>query len=202
MSPPISIPVAAIVAVLKSYPVAQIDLHEENRDEHINIMGQAIHYAGDRAACIGIEGPCKRIAEPLQVVAELIVQAERESALASNVWSDECKPWECDPSKYRANGVVVIVHKARSPWQLHQNGWSAERWEVIRGPSLFATSQAAWESAKMFAGGHGRCKSTAGAFAALADGHSCTSKQSEDRAAEVERVKVRLMQIVRETNVR
>ena len=187
---------SAILAVLLDEPMAAVDIDEPYREDRIGIMATSINYAGNRAACVGVEGKCLKIGEPIDMSAKLIVQAKRESALASNVHRGECRRFECDPVKYHG----VTIFRARSPWQLHRNGMSDEKWASIQGATLVATSAAAWETAKMFAGGTAMCHSTAGAFGLLATGHECTSKQSTSRAAEVERVKARLWALTHEVS--
>jgi hypothetical protein len=194
----------AILTILASLPVPKVDAHEANRIERLNIISAAIASSAERATCsgeyIGIE--CKAIAsEPTQVAAELIVMADRESNLASNVMDDQCGIHQCDPVQYTVAGKMVIRHRARSLWQLHRKPiWSDAKWESLSGASAFAVTAAAWEATKLMAGGHGVCKTTEGAFARYAGDPSCHRKSSAGRAAATVKVKAMLWALTHEGN--
>jgi len=158
-----------IAIILSQLPVPVIDRHEPDRERRLQSIAIAIERASERATCTGAFAleTCRPIASSAtRVAAELIVLAAAETDLRRNVHADECGPHECDASRYRVRGVIHIEHKARSLWQLHRApSWSLEKWESLAGLSQEATNAAAWEAAKFMAGGHGACKTTAGAFA-------------------------------------
>lgn len=190
---------AAILLLLKSFAVPPIDAHEVNRESRLGTIAVAVWDAARHATC---KGPfavpeCKPIArDEFQVAAELIGKGKFESDYRSNVGADRCGPHQCDAVRFRVKGQVVIMHRARSYWQMQKPPtWTAERWESIRGDSLQATTNAAWEAAKLLAGYRGMCGGTTeGAMAGFATGRSCKHKDAARRARMVERYRWMLVQ--------
>lgn len=195
--------VASIAIVLTQLPVPKVDQAEPDRDRRLYSIAVAIDRAAERATCTGdyaVE-PCKPIASDAgQVAAELIVLANEETALRRNVHADHCLDHQCDPTRSRIKGVVYITHRARSLWQLHRAPiWTAEKWDGLAGLSQEATDNSAWEATKLMAGGHGACKTTAGAFAYYAGNRYCLHKSAEGRAARVVVMRGRLAKLMRQT---
>lgn len=58
---------------------------------------------------------------PRQWAALLLTIGFHESAFSLRIHAGDCKPKECDRGK------------ARSPWQLHQNNFNRESWELLVG---------------------------------------------------------------------
>ena len=167
--------ISAIGVVLSLLPVPAIDRAEPNRAQRLESIAIAISRASERATCMGeaASDTCKPIAaDASQVAAELIVIANEETALRSNVHSGHCLDFQCDPTKHHG----VVTHRARSLWQLHRpKVWSDSQWESILGSGQEATDAAAWTAAKILAGGHGVCHTTEGAVTFYAVGGNCHS---------------------------
>lgn len=190
--------VFAINTILSEAAVPPIDRNEVGRGDRLTRIAVAISRAADHATCSGdwaLVDRCKPIAaSPEQVAAELIAKAVFETDLRSNVHADNCAPHECDASRYVLQGKAIIIHNARSLWQLHKNGHDVGWWESIRGDSQAATDTAAWEAAKMLAGYRGLCHNgTVGAFAGFATGGKCTFRDAQKRADYAERIRWRLV---------
>lgn len=192
---------AIIFALLKTFAIPTIDAHEENRNERLQTIAAAVFASAERATCKGqfATPTCKPIAgDDFEVAAEVAGKANFETHLRSNVHADQCKPWECDPVRLRTRDHVIIYHRARSPWQLQRpKTWSNERWESIRGDSLEATTNAAWEATKLLQGYRGMCGGTTeGAFAGYASGsRKCKHKDAARRAHLAERYRAMLVAI-------
>lgn len=189
---------SAIAIVLASLPVPAVDREEEGRNERLQSVAIAINRATEHATCGGEfaeRESCKPIAgDPLQVAAELIVLADAETALRSNVHRGDCGPHQCDAKRYRLKGVVHIEHQARGLWQLHRAPtWTQQQWDGLAGTSQTATSNGAWTAAKLLAGYRGKCGGTRGAFAGYGNGGGCSHKDAEARAKRTDIVRIRLM---------
>ena len=193
----------SIGIVLSLLPVPKVDQSEQDRDKRLYSIAIGIDRAAERATCTGAYAgeTCRPIAsDPSLVAAELIVLANEETALRRNVHADACLAHQCDPTKQRVRGVVYIMHRARSLWQLHKAPiWSDAKWAALAGMSQEATDNSAWEATKLMAGGHGACKTTAGAFAYYAGNRWCLHKSAEGRAARVVAVRGRLLRLIQQT---
>ena len=194
--------VEAISIILTSLPVPKVDQDEPERIRRLQSIAISIARASNRATCreeFKAED-CKPIAGDVnELAAQLIVLANSESNLKRNVHADECGPHECDAVRYRLKGVVHIIHRARSLWQLHKApSWTDAHWQAISGTSQAATNLAAWDAAKLLAGGRGTCGSTAGSFASYATGGQCKHHEAQRRADKVVYFKARLQTLQRQ----
>lgn len=190
--------VQAIAIILSQLPVPAVDRDEVGRNERLMSIAVSIDRAAARATCTGdlrLVESCKPIASNReQVAAELIELADAETNLRSNVHRGECGPHQCDASRYRVAGRIVVIHRARSLWQLHRAPtWSDEKWDGLQGATQDATDSAAWEAAKFMAGYRTMCGGTIGSFAGFATGKHCEHKQAQHRAGRAESFRRRLV---------
>jgi hypothetical protein len=189
----------SIAIVLSQLLVPAIDRNEVNRNDRLTSIAIAESRAADRATCSGeFKGTgCTRIiASRTEAAAILTEWADAETALRSNVHRDECRKYECDPIRLRVKGGTIVMHLARSLWQLHRGSWTAERWVAISGATQQATDAAAWEAIKRFQLARGQCGGTIeGAFANLATGKSCMWWGAHERVLKAERIRVRLVKL-------
>ena len=188
----------AVLYLLQHAAVPVSDRNEVFRDERLQTVALSIGSAAEHAICKGVfeDETCKPIASDENLVAaSLTWLGEAETAMRSNVHRDECGPHQCDAVRIRTATGFMTVHLARGIWQMHRPPqWSSERWESIRGDSLEATTNAAWETAKMFEGYRGICGGTTqGAFAGYATGGHCSHPQAASRAARTEWLRVQIV---------
>jgi hypothetical protein len=188
----------SILIVIQMLPVPQIDKNEIDRELRLEKIAFAIARAAELATCKNefSPGDCKPIATDENLVAaELVWQSNAETALRSNVHRDKCSRYQCDAVRIRTASGFTVIHLARGLWQPHKPPrWSILRWDAIRGDSLEATSNAAWEAAKMIEGYRGMCGSTTrGAFAGYATGGKCSHPQAAGRAQRTEWVRARII---------
>ena len=188
----------SILIVIQMLPVPQIDKNEIDRELRLEKIAFAITRAAELATCKNEFSPadCKPIASDENLVAaELVWQSNAETALRSNVHRDECARYQCDAVRIRTARGFSVIHLARGLWQPHKPPrWSMLRWESIRGDSLEATSNAAWEAVKMIEGYRGMCGGTTqGAIAGYATGGHCSHPQAAGRAQRTEWVRARIV---------
>ena len=170
------------------------------RTERLEIIAKAIDYASARATCSGAFEEwvgCRPVwrGDRTSLAAALIVVAQNESNLALHVHQGRCKPKECDAIVDRnPQGERVVVHQARSLWQVHYSSLIREEWPNMAGTSLWATSDAAWASARMLAGHRSRCLTDTGMFGGYGTGGSCMSPSAQRRAAQTARVASQIRQ--------
>jgi hypothetical protein len=93
-------------------------------------------------------------------LAFLLAWGWHETKFSLRIAAGNCKPWECD------RGL------ARSPWQLHRNGMSAEQWALMQGSENIAHQ--AEEAARRARGMLAWCGSAEGAFRAMT-GRGCSA---------------------------
>jgi len=189
----------AVLVLLQKAAVPKCDTDEIDRDVRLQKIAFAIGRASELATCsnqFSVIG-CRSISSDDNLVAaELFWLAEAETAVRSNVHRDECSRYQCDAVRVRTATGFKIIHLARGLWQPHKPPrWSSLRWIAIRGDSLEATSNAAWEAAKMLEGYRGMCGGTRGAFAGYATGKRCSHPQAESRARNTERVRSELVRL-------
>ena len=189
----------ALLVLLQKAAVPKSDSNEVDRDVRLQKVAFAIGRASELATCTNEYSPvgCRKIASDENlVVAELYWLAEAETAVRSNVHRDECTRYQCDAVRVRTAAGFQTIHLARGLWQPHKPPrWTSARWESIRGDSLEATSNAAWEAAKMLEGYRGMCGGTRGAFAGYATGKHCSHPQAESRARMTERIRSELIRL-------
>ena len=138
--------------------------------------------------------------DPLQIAAEVYTQGLFESSYWYRVHLGECLDKECDPEWRRGfGGEKIIVHNARTPWQLHRApAWTQEYWDGLEGTDFEATSEGAWAAAKLLASSRRRCGgSIEGAFAGYATGGFCFHVQAHKRALATAVVRQRLAEYIR-----
>jgi hypothetical protein len=195
---------SAILAILSALPVPKIDAQEVNRIERLQVITNAIASAANRATCREefAVNKCKPIAaEREQVAAELIELIDAETNLRKNVHENRCLEHQCDPVRFRSKGVTLIRHLAHSLPQIHcAPSWSKERCAAIDGATLEATTAVMWEATKMLQGGHGVCKSTAGAFAYYAGSRTCAHKSAVRRAVATAKIRGKLWALTHEAS--
>ena len=191
----------SIAVILSQFAVPAVDRDEVNRNDRLTSIAIAVNRAAERATCTGdyTYDWCKPIAHDAnQVAAELTELAQAETDLRSNVHRDECGQHQCDAVRIRVKGTVLVMHRARSLWQLHRPpAWTAERWAAISGSTQQATDAAAWEAAKLLAGYRGMCRgTTADAFAGYGAGRCVKENESSrKRARATERIRLRIVQL-------
>lgn len=189
---------AAVLSLMQTFAVPAIDANEVNRTERLTTIATAVWTAAERATCTGqwrID-TCKPIAsDPFQVAAEVAGLANLETALRSNVHADRCGIHQCDAIRLPVKGGTVVIHRARSLWQLHRAPeWSATKWDSFSGDSLEATTAAAWQATMMLQGYRGTCHNgTIGAMAGYATGGRCHYRDAARRARMVEVYRVQLV---------
>lgn len=131
----------------------------------MNIIARAVSQAASRASCTGIysEAKCEPVwlGSETKLAALIVTKGWWESRFASNVHRGKCRPDQCDPMRVGK----VIIHKARSPWQLQRTGYSESMWANLVGAELKPTRNAAWVAAKILSEGKRRCRSYYGALA-------------------------------------
>lgn len=191
-----------LTVLLGLQPYYTDDEAPDARVERLTTIAKAIDYASARGTCSGafeewVE--CRPVwsGDQESLAAALIVVAQNESNLALHIHQGRCREHECDATIIRdAAGNRVRIHQARSMWQVHYCSLIREEWSNMNGTSLWATSDAAWASAKLLAGNRSRCKTTMGMFGGYGSGASCTSPGARSRAAQAERVasQIRLAQ--------
>ena len=71
----------------------------------------------------------------------------------------------------------------------------------MSGPSLFATSLAAWEAAKLLAGYRHRCGGASGSFSGYATGGMCAYKSANRRAEFSIKIRARIEQLMRSDEI-
>jgi len=187
----------ALLVLLQKAAVPKSDSNEVDRDVRLQKVAFAIGRASELATCTNEYSAvgCRKIASDENLVAaELYWLAQAETAVRSNVHRDECTRYQCDAVRVRTAEGFKTIHLARGLWQPHKPPrWSSARWESIRGDSLEATSNAAWEAAKMLEGYRGMCGGTRGAFAGYATGKRCSHPQAESRARMTEAIRLQLI---------
>lgn len=192
---------AAVLSLLQTFAVPAIDANESNRTERLTTIATAVWTASERATCTGQWSidTCKPIAgDPFQVAAEVAGLANFETNLRSNVHTDRCLERQCDAIRLRVKGGTVVIHRARSLWQLHRAPeWSSTKWDSFSGDSLEATTAAAWQATVMLQGYRGTCHNgTIGAMAGYATGGRCHYRDAARRARMVEMYRVQLVRFV------
>lgn len=192
----------SIAVVLSQLLVPLIDRNEVNRNDRLTSIAIAESRAADRATCSGDYRvkDCKRIAsDRVEVAAILTEWADAETALRSNVHAGNCLSYQCDPQEMWDGHKIAVQHKARGLWQLHRlAAWSNELWNMMHGTTQQATDAAAWEAIKRFQSARGQCGGTIeGGFANVATGKSCTWKGAHERAVKTEKVRLRLLKLMK-----
>lgn len=138
----------------------------------------------------------------------LVTMGYWESRFAKNVHEGKCKPKECDPAT--VNGV--LIHRARSPWQIQRTSFVKEgEWVGMVGTELRPTTIAARIATRVFVSSIKRCPSMYGALSGYAN-MGCTwdgianrykwlvkmeSKKEEDLKKDAEREKTKLEERLR-----
>lgn len=189
----------AIAVILSQFAIPPADRDEPNRNDRLTVIATSIARASWRATCTGefATAECKPIASDANMVAaELTELANSETALRSNVHRGDCGPHQCDATRLRTKDGVLVIHRARSLWQLHKAPtWSLAKWASLLGDTQQATDAAAWEATKLLAGYRGTCGGTDGAFAGYATGAKCTYRAAKSRAKRAENIRDRLVRL-------
>lgn len=153
-----------ILAMLMVFPPCYRDKNEPNRSERMATIASAIDDATARATCSEpFDVPdCSPMWSRSQreLAAMLVTKGWWESRFASNVHAGRCGPEECDAIRY--NGI--IVHRARSPWQLQRTSFTVDEWSKMVGTDIEATRHAAFAASKILSEGMVRCKTVQGAL--------------------------------------
>jgi hypothetical protein len=178
---------AWVLAALLSLPPAYADREEPGRDARLATISAAVAEVTARATCSEVYAlpQCSPIwnGDRRELAALLVAKGWWESRFARNVHEGRCRPDECDAVKWQG----VVIHRARSPWQLQRTAYSAPEWNSMVGIDYAATRSAAWAAAKVLAEGQRRCRSASGALAWYAAGR-CTWSGAKSRAATYEQL--------------
>ncbi|MBN1605553.1 MAG: hypothetical protein JW940_02915 [Polyangiaceae bacterium] len=154
----------------------------QEREARLATVAQAIDRASRKATCSDqvVEESCVPIwrGSRFDLAMLLVTEAYWESRLAKNVHEGKCRAYECDPYQSRHG---VLLHRARTLWQLQRSGPIAEDWDRMVGVDAESTTAAAWAATKLFSRAHQRCGSIAGAISLLAGGAKCTWSQTASR---------------------
>lgn len=116
--------------------------------------------AVDEATCTGSWAQaewCKPIwpaTQKMELAALLTTLGWWESRFSERVHKGRCAPYECDATKL-PNGVVI--HRARSPWQIQWSPLVREDWPYMTNDSPLATFHAARAAVKVLASQRGGC---------------------------------------------
>jgi hypothetical protein len=185
----------AILTVLMS--LQSVDPPTETLVERVDRMtniARAIEYAADRATCTRTFSgwtDCQPIylgpAEDIEV--PLISLGYQESGFLLRVHSGNCYTNECDAIRL-TNGA--IVHRARSPWQVHWNPSIKEEWQYMLGTDQWQTANAAWSAAVIYTKAFRRCRTVEGAVSGYAGWKTCRWPEAAKRVAFMDRVREKL----------
>ena len=150
-----------VLSMLLSLRPAYIDQNEVDRSARMAVLAYAIADVCYQATC---KAPYVAQCDPIwtgtdrELAAMLVTKGWWESRFASNVHAGKCKPDECDPKMYRG----VLIHTARSPWQLQRTSYAEALWDQLEGDSLEKTRNASWVAATILSEGRRRCRSDFG----------------------------------------
>jgi hypothetical protein len=173
----------ALLALMLSLPAPYGQKEDtQERKARLATVAQAIDDASRKATCADQEADesCERVwrGSRLDLAMLLLTQAYWESRLAKNVHEGKCKAYECDPYQSRHG---VLLHRARTLWQLQRSDPIAEDWDRMVGADAEATATAAWAATKLFSRAYQRCGSIPGAISLLAGGSRCSWSQTAQR---------------------
>ena len=173
----------ALLALMLTLPAPYGQKEDtQEREARLATVAQAIDRASRRATCADqqADGSCERVwrGSRFDLAILLLTQAYWESRLAKNVHEGKCKAYECDPYQSRHG---VLLHRARTLWQLQRSDPIAEDWDRMVGADAEATTTAAWAATKLFGRAHQRCGSIEGAISLLASGSRCSWSQAAHR---------------------
>lgn len=134
-----------ILAILLTFPPSVHDDETTSaRQERVEVIAEAISTAADGRS---------------DVAAFLIMKARRESRLALNIHSGNCRQDQCDGGK------------ARTLWQVWRlDSMTDEEWDSIVGTGLEETTNAAELAARLYVLKKNYCRGDLGAITAYATG--------------------------------
>jgi hypothetical protein len=172
-----------LLALMLSLPAPYGQKEEpEEREARLTTVAEAIDRASSKATCADQDADesCKPVwrGSRLDLAMLLLTEAYWESRLAKNVHEGKCRAYECDPYQSRHG---VLLHRARTLWQLQRSDPIAEDWDRMVGVDAESTTAAAWAATKLFSRAHQRCGSIAGAISLLAGGTRCSWSQTASR---------------------
>lgn len=159
-----------LLVVLLSLPGAYHDTETwQERSARMETVARAVDVASSRATCSAAYNvpECNRqwLGSKKDLALLLVTKGWWESRFAQNVHEGRCRPFECDAIKI--NGV--IVHLARTPWQLQKTSFvRLGEWDDMVGTDFNATSTAAWVAIRVMASSYRRCRGIPGAISGYA----------------------------------
>lgn len=148
---------ASILAELLRQPRHFTDTESaEARAARLGVISLSIDRATKRAACEGEPEICKPIFSDRPTLAALLIaKGKFETGFSELVHTGQCnlmpKGMRCDADR---SGVA----RAHGPWQQWQSSvFPASEWDEMNSATQAATDLAAWNAAKLLAGGTKRC---------------------------------------------
>ncbi len=191
---------AILLVLLGLRPNAGDHESEAERSERMTIVAKSIDYAASRGTCSGAyseDESCKRIyhGDRVELASMLTALGYMESGFALNVHEGRCRQNECDSYvlKDRQGRVYRVVHRARSPWQVHFNPMIRDVWDDMQGTTQWQTANAAWAATMVLSASKSRCKDRLGAISGYAGSATCRWSGAPRRLELVERVEAKLM---------
>jgi len=170
--------------VLLGLPAHHLDREDPGaRQARLQVIADAVAEASQRATCSDVyrTADCRPLwpLPALDLGVLLISQAYSESRMAKNVHDGNCRSYECDPIRNVQTGLVL--HRARSLWQIHRILPVESEWYAMQGSDLPSTTMAAWAAAKLLSRGYRGCGSVSGAIARYAGLGGCQWSETEPR---------------------
>jgi hypothetical protein len=190
----------AILLTLLSLDPCYTDNEEpEAREERMTVVAKAIDYAASRATCSGAYAEyqeCSRLyrGSRTELAAMLAGIGYEETRFSLHVHEGRCGETECDSvvTRDKRGQVVLVTHRARSPWQVHYNRFLGEVWGEMAGTSQWETANAAWAATVVLSWSKRRCRDRLGALSGYAGSRSCRWPGAPARLVFVERIEAQL----------
>jgi hypothetical protein len=173
----------ALLALMMSLPAPYGQEEDsQEREARLAIVADAIDHVSLKATCAEQEADerCEPVwhGPRLDLALLLLTEAYWESRLARNVHEGKCRAYECDPYHSRHG---VLLHRARTLWQLQRSDPIAEDWDKMVGSDIESTTNAAWAATKLFSRARQRCGSIPGAISLLSGCGQCSWSQTGSR---------------------
>jgi len=148
-----------LLVLLSLHPYYTDKETKEERTARMTTVANAIDTASSRATCTEpyTQDECKPIwtGSKRQLALLLVTKAWWESRLAKHIHEGNCGPTECDATRVGN----VIVHKARTIWQMQRTGLLKEwEWDNMDGTDYKSTRTAAWAATRILARGKRKCQ--------------------------------------------